>query len=156
MVTIYSNHLNTGLVWYSNGRFVSGCQMVVWNLDWKKPVYGQKCLVLFQWSTKSHDFTIWIPHTRTARYSGVRYSDGYCIILKLSFKKALHIENYLKKFLAKYLPDLWAVAPDCPCRPISSWGSRFASWCRRCIRHEFSALATTGTVMIWQNLEGRV
>ena len=24
----YSNHLNTGLVWYSNGRFVSGCQMV--------------------------------------------------------------------------------------------------------------------------------
>ena len=24
----YSNHLKTGLVWYSNGRFVSGCQMV--------------------------------------------------------------------------------------------------------------------------------
>ena len=28
----YSNHLNTGLVWYSNSRFVSGCQMV-WNLN---------------------------------------------------------------------------------------------------------------------------
>ena len=24
----YSNHLNTGLVWYLNGRFVSGCQIV--------------------------------------------------------------------------------------------------------------------------------
>ena len=24
----YNNRLNTGLVWYSNGRFVSGCQMV--------------------------------------------------------------------------------------------------------------------------------
>ena len=24
----YSNHLNTGPIWYSNGRFVSGCQMV--------------------------------------------------------------------------------------------------------------------------------
>ena len=28
----YSNHLNTGLVWYWNGRFVSGCQMV-WYLN---------------------------------------------------------------------------------------------------------------------------
>ena len=25
---IYSNHLETGLVWYSNVRFVSGCCMV--------------------------------------------------------------------------------------------------------------------------------
>ena len=25
---MYSNHLNTGLFWYSNGRFVSDCQMV--------------------------------------------------------------------------------------------------------------------------------
>ena len=24
----YSNHWNTGLVWYVNGRFVSGCQMI--------------------------------------------------------------------------------------------------------------------------------
>ena len=29
---LYSNHLNTGLVWYSNGRFMSGCQMV-WYLN---------------------------------------------------------------------------------------------------------------------------
>ena len=28
MSTGYSNHLNTGLVRYSNDRFVSGCQMV--------------------------------------------------------------------------------------------------------------------------------
>ena len=28
----YSNHLKTELVWYSNGRFVSGCQRVLyWN-----------------------------------------------------------------------------------------------------------------------------
>ena len=26
--TQYRTHLNTELVWYSNGRFVSGCQMV--------------------------------------------------------------------------------------------------------------------------------
>ena len=24
----YTNHLKTGLVWYSNGGFVSGCQMI--------------------------------------------------------------------------------------------------------------------------------
>ena len=36
--SVYSNHLNTGLVRYSNGRFVSGCQMV--------------------YQTKSCDFTI--------------------------------------------------------------------------------------------------
>ena len=28
----YRTHLNTGLVWYSNGRFVSGCQ-IVWYAD---------------------------------------------------------------------------------------------------------------------------
>ena len=28
LTTFYRNHLKTGLVWYSNGRFVSGCQMV--------------------------------------------------------------------------------------------------------------------------------
>ena len=62
----YSNHLNTGLVWYSNGRFaVSGCQMVWYSnvglkTGLKKPVYGPKCIVL-EWSAKSHDFTILIP-----------------------------------------------------------------------------------------------
>ena len=55
----YSNHLNTGPVWYSNGWFVFG--------RWNGPV--------FQWSAKSCDFTIWIPDTHTVRYSDVRYSD---------------------------------------------------------------------------------
>ena len=37
---IYSNHLDTGLVWDLDGRFVSGCQMVrhqmvVWKPVWK-------------------------------------------------------------------------------------------------------------------------
>ena len=42
----YSNHLNTGLVWCLNGRFVSGCQMVRYTngglkTGLKKPIYGQ-------------------------------------------------------------------------------------------------------------------
>ena len=43
----YSNHLNTGLVWYLNDRIVSGCQMVLYlngglktRLK-KNPAYGQ-------------------------------------------------------------------------------------------------------------------
>ena len=48
------NHLNTGLVWYLNGRFVFVCQMVRYsNVDLKtglkKHVFGPKCLV-FKWS----------------------------------------------------------------------------------------------------------
>ena len=40
----YSNHLNTGLVWYLNGRFVSGGQMVRYSngglkIGIKKPVW---------------------------------------------------------------------------------------------------------------------
>ena len=69
----YSNHLNTGLVRYSNGWFVSGCQMVQYTNDGlktglKKPVYGPNCLV-FKWSVKSCDFTIWIPDTPSVWYS---------------------------------------------------------------------------------------
>ena len=47
---LYSNHLNTRLVWYSNGRFVSICLMAVWNPDWKKPfmVRNVWCSV-FRW-----------------------------------------------------------------------------------------------------------
>ena len=79
---MYSNHLNTGLVWYSNDIFVSGCQMVRYSngglkTGQKNPVYGPKCPVL-KWSAKSCDLTIWIPDTHTVRYLGVRYSDGYC------------------------------------------------------------------------------
>ena len=56
-----SNHLKTGLVWYSNGRFVNGCQMVWYSngglkTGLKKPVYGSKCPV-FEWSAKSRDST---------------------------------------------------------------------------------------------------
>ena len=63
-IRTYSNHLNTGQVWCSNGRFVSGCQMVQYSNDGlktglKKPVYCSNCLV-FEWSVKSCDFTIWI------------------------------------------------------------------------------------------------
>ena len=65
----YSNHLNTGLVWYSNGRFVSGCQMV-WYLNGglKNPVYGPKCPV-FKWSAKSRDLNIGIPDNHTVQHS---------------------------------------------------------------------------------------
>ena len=60
--TLYSNHLKTGLEWYSNGRFVFGCQMVGYTnggmkTGLKKPVYGPKYQV-FKWSVKSRDFTI--------------------------------------------------------------------------------------------------
>ena len=35
----YSNHLNTGLAWYSNGRFVSGCQMAWYlNGEYRTPI----------------------------------------------------------------------------------------------------------------------
>ena len=99
----YSNHLNTALVWYWNGRFVSRCQMVFWKPDFKKPIYGPKCPV-FEWSAKSHDFTIWILETHTVWYSdesGIKvlgiqmvtvqvvqfcdsdvcYSDPHCLVL---------------------------------------------------------------------------
>ena len=53
---ICSNHLNTGLVWYSNGRFVSCCQMVRYSnggvkTRLNKHVYDPKYLV-FKWYTK--------------------------------------------------------------------------------------------------------
>ena len=42
--------------------------MVVWKSVLKKPVYGPKCLV-FEWSAKARDFTIWIPVTHTVQNS---------------------------------------------------------------------------------------
>ena len=50
----YSRHLNTGLVWFSNGLKVSGCQMVQFlNVHLKTgqicPKTGQVCPV-FEWS----------------------------------------------------------------------------------------------------------
>ena len=69
----YINHLNTRLIWYSNGWFVSGCQMVRYSIGglktWlRKPVYGPKCPV-FEWSAKPLNFTIWILGTNIVRYS---------------------------------------------------------------------------------------
>ena len=64
-----SNHLKTRLVWYSNSKFASGCQ-VVWYLNdglktgLKKPVNGPICQ-LFKWCAKSQDLTISILDTNS-------------------------------------------------------------------------------------------
>ena len=59
-VVQYSNHLNTGLVWYSNGRFVSGCQKVLYLNG------GLKTGLIKAW--------LW------SKMSGMQVSgDGYCI-----------------------------------------------------------------------------
>ena len=77
-VSIYSNHLNTGLVWYSNSKVVSpvvkwsGIQMMIGKPDWKYPVYGLQCPE-FEWSC---DLTIWLPDAYT-----VQYSDESCIMV---------------------------------------------------------------------------
>ena len=42
--------------------------MVVGKPDWKKTVYGLKYPV-FEWSSKSHDCSIWIPDPHTVGYS---------------------------------------------------------------------------------------
>ena len=84
----YSNHLNTGLVWYSNGRFVNSCQMVWYSngnlkTGLKKPVYGPKCTI-FEW-LPSHVTLLFDYQTPSLSgiqinsISGVWYSDGYCI-----------------------------------------------------------------------------
>ena len=77
------------LDWYSNGRFVCGCQMVRYLNGGLKTGLKKACL----WSKMSgiqmvHQFT-WLHHLnaghpycpvfRLIRYSGVGYSDGYCI-----------------------------------------------------------------------------
>ena len=46
---IYSNHLNTGLVWFSNDRFVSGCQMMRYLNGGLKTILKNACL----WSKMS-------------------------------------------------------------------------------------------------------
>ena len=102
----YSNHLNTRIVWYWNGSFVSGCQMVRYSnggvkIGLKKPVYRTKYL-LFKWSTKWPNFTSWIPDTRCLVFkwiwfSGVWYSDGYCIIIQWESKnRTFEYRNHSK------------------------------------------------------------
>ena len=123
----YSNHLNTRLVWYSNGRFVSGRQMVRnsnggLKTGQKKLVYGPKCPV-FEWSAKASDYYLKTRHPyctpctvfRWIRYSGVQYSNGHynltlhtCletgykkpVLLRLVLQIPSHITvTVLKKFL---------------------------------------------------------
>ena len=58
---LYSNHLNTGLVWYSKGRFVSGCQMVWYPNGGPKIKLKKACL----WSKI---FGIWMVRQVTWLY----------------------------------------------------------------------------------------
>ena len=46
---LYSNHLNTGLIWYSNCRFVTGCKMVWYSNGGLKTTLKKACL----WSKMS-------------------------------------------------------------------------------------------------------
>ena len=73
---IYSDHLSTKRVWYSNGRFVSGCQMVWYVNGGLKTSLRKACLWFNPFkSLQTHLNT----DTNTVQYSGVRYLDGYCI-----------------------------------------------------------------------------
>ena len=66
----YSHRLNSWLDGHI--QVAELCPVVKWLVfKWwsvKKPDYGPKCPV-FEWSTKSHDFTVWIPDTHTVWYS---------------------------------------------------------------------------------------
>ena len=82
-LTEYSSHLKTRLVWYSNGIFVSGCQMVWYLNGGLKTGLKKACL----WS-KMSDIQIvrqvmWLYHLNTGHpyylvFRCGRYSDGYC------------------------------------------------------------------------------
>ena len=58
----------------------SGFEMVVWKPDQRESVYCPKC-PLFEWSAKSHDFTIWILDTHTVRYSDDSSIQVFCIVV---------------------------------------------------------------------------
>ena len=90
----YRNHLSTRLVWYSNGRFVSSCYMVQYSNGGLKtgpkmsvlqskmpgfPHFQMVCLVT--WQVPSENQTFKSPVSRWIWYSGVRYSDGYCMYM---------------------------------------------------------------------------
>ena len=69
--------------------------MVIWKQDWKKPVYGPKSLV-FKWSAKTCDFTIWIPDTCT-----VQNSD------KSGAQAEMRVPKWLLTWLSKYF-GVWS------------------------------------------------
>ena len=69
----HCNHLNTGLLWDSNVRIVSACQMVRIFKWWLKNQTDKSLFMVQNVSAKSHDLTFWKPDTHT-----VQYSDGRC------------------------------------------------------------------------------
>ena len=69
----YCNHLNTRLVWYSNDRFLYGCQMVRYSNGGLK----KACLRSKMSGIQTVPQTTWIYHLNTGHHT-VRYSDGYC------------------------------------------------------------------------------
>ena len=89
----YSNHLNTWLVCYSIVDLCpvvkwSGFQMGVWKLDWKNPIYRPKCSGIRMVSkvTWLNHLNTGLPNCQVFRliwYSGVWYSDGKCIFIKI-------------------------------------------------------------------------
>ena len=70
----YQIHPNTvtRLVWYSNGKIVSGCQMIQYSnggpkTGLKKAFYGLKCQV-FEWTAKSLDLLFEYWTTKNKNY----------------------------------------------------------------------------------------
>ena len=78
----------------------SGIQMVVWKLDWKRPVCGPKCQV-FEWSAKWRDLTIWILDTHT-----VWYSDESGIHV-FGIQMVTIIHDNAKGFILELIQNVW-------------------------------------------------
>ena len=101
LVGEYSNHLNTGLVWFLNGRFVSGSQMARYShggqkSGLKKLVYGPKCPV-FKWSAKSRHFNISIPDSHAVLYfdeSGIQVIGIQLVTVQNVLPALLHSNVY--------------------------------------------------------------
>ena len=68
-IITYSNHLNTGLVWYLNGRFVSGCQTNLLSNS-----------LVFEWGSENR--------TKKTLFmvQNVRYSNGLLSQMTLPFE----------------------------------------------------------------------
>ena len=114
----YSRHLNTRLVWFSNGPNVSGCWTVRFSngilvsVDPKHLKTGQKCLV-FKWSTiilvsvdPNHSKTElkcpvfkWCglfeyQTLKSPVFRLIRYSDGYCTDFGCNWNKVINFCVY--------------------------------------------------------------
>ena len=80
----YSNHLNTGLVWYSNGRSVLGCKMVWYSNGGMKTVLKKACLWSKMSGIQNVRQVMWLYQLNTRYpyclvFRWIQYSDGYCI-----------------------------------------------------------------------------